>query len=147
MHLGELISSLFSNLQSLCRSNIIFKNASFQQIIGLLSIGYEGTEMSNLSLRLGIDNSTATRLIIGLEKKNWVTRKKSQSDNRVVVVFLTEEGKSAQKEIEKQFDDLGEKIKSQIPIDENVSTFNSLSILNWTLMKIKMETENVVLCK
>ena len=103
--------------------------------------------MSNLSLRLGIDNSTATRLIIGLEKKNWVTRKKSQSDNRVVVVFLTEEGKSAQKEIEKQFDDLGEKIKSQMPIDESVSTFNSLAILNWTLMKIKMETDNVVLCK
>ena len=147
MHLGELISSLFSNLQSLCRSNIILENASFQQIIGLLSIGCEGTEMSNLSLRLGIDNSTATRLIIGLEKKNWVIRKKSQSDNRVVVVFLTEEGKSAQKEIEKQFDDLGEKIKSQMPIDESVSTFNSLAILNWTLMKIKMETDNVVLCK
>ena len=88
MHLGELISSLLSNLQSLCRSNIILENASFQQIIGLLSIGFEGTEMSNLSLRLGIDNSTATRLIIGLEKKNWVIRKKSQSDNRVVVVFL-----------------------------------------------------------
>ena len=147
MHLGELISSLFSNLQSLCRSNIILENASFQQIIGLLSIGYEGTEMSNLSLRLGIDNSTTTRLIIGLEKKDWVIRKKSQSDNRVVVVFLTEEGKFAQKEIEKQFDDLGEKIKSQMPIDENVSTFNSLAILNWTLMKIKMETDNVVLCK
>tara|TARA_B100000676_G_C17551548_1_gene567674 strand:- start:57 stop:500 length:444 start_codon:yes stop_codon:yes gene_type:complete len=147
MHLGELISSLLSNLQSLCRSNIILENASFQQIIGLLSIGFEGTEMSNLSLRLGIDNSTATRLIIGLEKKNWVIRKKSQSDNRVVVVFLTEEGKSAQKEIEKQFDDLGEKIKSQMPIDESVSTFNSLAILNWTLMKIKMETDNVVLCK
>ena len=147
MHLGELISSLLSNLQSLCRSNIILENASFQQIIGLLSIGFEGTEMSNLSIRLGIDNSTATRLIIGLEKKNWVIRKKSQSDNRVVVVFLTEEGKSAQKEIEKQFDDLGEKIKSQMPIDESVSTFNSLAILNWTLMKIKMETDNVVLCK
>ena len=147
MHLGELISSLLSNLQSLCRSNIILENASFQQIIGLLSIGYEGTEMSNLSLRLGIDNSTTTRLIIGLEKKDWVIRKKSQSDNRVVVVFLTEEGKFAQKEIEKQFDDLGEKIKSQMPIDENVSTFNSLAILNWTLMKIKMETDNVVLCK
>ena len=147
MHLGELISSLFSNLQSLCRNNIILENASFQQIIGLLSIGYEGTEMSNLSLRLGVDNSTTTRLIIGLEKKDWVIRKKSQSDNRVVVVFLTEEGKSAQKEIEKQFDDLGEKIKSQMPIDESVSTFNSLAILNWTLMKIKMETDNVVLCK
>ena len=47
--------------------------------------------MSNLSLRLGIDNSTTTRLIIGLEKKDWVIRKKNQSDHRVVVVFLTEE--------------------------------------------------------
>ena len=147
MHMGELISSLFSNLQSLCRSNIILENASFQQIIGLLSIGYEGIEMSNLSLRLGIDNSTATRLIIGLEKKDWVIRKKSQSDNRVVVVFLTEEGKSAQKEIEEQFDYLGEEIKSLMPTNESVSTFNSITILNWTLMKIKMETDNVVLCK
>ena len=147
MHLGELISSLFSNLQSLCRSNIIFENASFQQIIGLLSIGYEGTEMSNLSLRLGIDNSTTTRLIIGLEKKGWVIRKKNQSDHRVVLAFLTAEGKSVQKEIEKQFDDLGEEIKSKMPIDESVSTFNSLNILNWTLMKMKMETDNIVLCK
>ena len=147
MHLGELIGSLFSNLQSLCRSNIILENASFQQTIGLLSIGYEGTEMSNLSLKLGIDNSTTTRLIIGLEKKDWVIRKKSQSDNRVVVVFLTEEGKSAQKEIEEQFDYLGEEIKSQMPTNESVSTFNSITILNWTLMKIKMETDNVVLCK
>ena len=147
MHLGELISSLFSNLQSLCRSNIIFENASFQQIIGLLSIGYEGTEMSNLSLRLGIDNSTTTRLIIGLEKKGWVIRKKNQSDHRVVLAFLTAEGKSVQKEIEKQFDDLGEEIKSQMPIDESVSIFNSLTILNWTLMKMKMETDNIVLCK
>ena len=147
MHLGELISSLLSNLQSLCRSNIILENASFQQIIGLLSIEYEGTEMSNLSLRLGVDNSTTTRLIIGLEKKDWVIRKRSQSDNRVVVVFLTKEGRSIQKEIEKQFDDLGEEIKSKMPIDESVSTFNSLNILNWTLMKMKMETDNVVLCK
>ena len=147
MNLGELISSLLSNLQSLCRSNIILENASFQQIIGLLSIGYEGIEMSNLSLRLGIDNSTTTRLIIGLEKKGWVIRKKNQSDHRVVLAFLTAEGKSVQKEIEKQFDDLGEEIKSQMPIDESVSIFNSLTILNWTLMKMKMETDNIVLCK
>ena len=147
MHLGELISSFLSNLQSLCRSNIILENASFQQIIGLISIGYEGIEMSNLSLRLGVDNSTTTRLIIGLEKKDWVIRKRSQSDSRVVVVFLTEEGRSIQKEIEKQFDDLGDEIKSNMPIDESVSIFNSLNILNWTLMKMKMETDNVVLCK
>tara|TARA_Y100001970_G_scaffold293370_1_gene439762 strand:+ start:2510 stop:2953 length:444 start_codon:yes stop_codon:yes gene_type:complete len=147
MHLGELISSLLSNLQSLCRSNIILENASFQQIIGLLSIEYEGTEMSNLSLKLGVDNSTTTRLIIGLEKKDWVIRRRSQSDSRVVVVFLTKEGRSVQKEIEKQFDDLGEEIKSKMPIDESISTFNSLNILNWTLMKMKMETDNIVLCK
>ena len=147
MHLGELIISLLCNLQSLCRTNIILENASFQQIIGLLSIEYEGTEMSNLSLRLGVDNSTTTRLIIGLEKKDWVIRRRSQSDNRVVVVSLTKEGRSVQKEIEKQFDDLGEEIKSKMPVDESVSTFNSLNILNWTLMKMKMETDNIVLCK
>ena len=119
MHLGELISSFLNNLQSLCRSSIFLKNTSFQQIIGIISLDYEGMEMSSFSLKLGIDNSTATRLVLGLEKKGWVARKKNKSDNRVVVVYLTDNGKAVQKELENQFDKFGEEIKNQIPIEQS----------------------------
>jgi len=147
MHLGELISSFLNNLQSLCRSSIFLKNTSFQQITGIISLDYEGMEMSSLSLKLGIDNSTATRLVLGLEKKGWVQRKKNKSDNRVVIVYLTDSGKAVQKELENQFDKFGEEIKSQIPIEESDLIFNSLNTLNWVLTKVKMETDNVVPCK
>ena len=147
MHLGELISSFLNNLQSLCRSSIFLKNTSFQQIIGIISLDYEGMEMSSFSLKLGIDNSTATRLVLGLEKKGWVARKKNKSDNRVVVVYLTDNGKAVQKELENQFDKFGEEIKNQIPIEQSDSIFNSLNTLNWVLTKVKMETDNVVPCK
>ena len=147
MHLGELISSFLNNLQSLCRSSIFLKNTSFQQITGIVSLDYEGMEMSSLSLKLGIDNSTATRLVLGLEKKGWVARKKNKSDNRIVVVYLTDSGKAVQKELENQFDKFGEEIKNQIPTEESDSIFNSLNTLNWVLTKVKMETDNVVPCK
>ena len=147
MQLGELISSFLNNLQSLCRSSIFLKNTSFQQIIGIISLDYEGMEMSSFSLKLGIDNSTATRLVLGLEKKGWVARKKNKSDNRVVVVYLTDNGKAVQKELENQFDKFGEEIKNQIPIEQSDSIFNSLNTLNWVLTKVKMETDNVVPCK
>tara|TARA_B100000073_G_scaffold55626_1_gene41168 strand:+ start:327 stop:770 length:444 start_codon:yes stop_codon:yes gene_type:complete len=147
MQLGELISSLLNNLQSLCRSSIFLKNTSFQQITGIISLDYEGMEMSSFSLKLGIDNSTATRLVLGLEKKGWVARKKNKSDNRVVVVYLTGRGKAVQKELENQFDKFGEEIKNQIPIEQSDSIFNSLNTLNWVLTKVKMETDNVVPCK
>ena len=147
MQLGELISSFLNNLQSLCRSSIFLKNTSFQQITGIISLDYEGMEMSSFSLKLGIDNSTATRLVLGLEKKGWVARKKNKSDNRVVVVYLTGRGKAVQKELENQFDKFGEEIKNQIPIEQSDSIFNSLNTLNWVLTKVKMETDNVVPCK
>ena len=135
MHLGELISSLLSNLQSLCRSNIILKNASFQQIMGILSIGYEGVEMSNLSLRLCIDNSTATRLITGLEKKDWVGREKSKRDKRAIKVFLKTKGLVIQQDIEKKIESIGEKIKMEIDDEKRESILEHLYTFQWGLRK------------
>ena len=42
-------------------------------MIAIIVIPVEGIEMSGISGKLGIDNSTATRLIDGLVLKNWVS--------------------------------------------------------------------------
>ena len=69
MNYGELLSSFLVDLQSLYRKNISIEGASFPQILALSIIPDDGIEMSALSKKIGIDNSTSTRLIIGLEKK------------------------------------------------------------------------------
>ena len=47
-------------------------------MLALIVIPVEGIEMSGISDKLGIDNSTATRLIDRLILKNWVFRKKKK---------------------------------------------------------------------
>ena len=68
MNYGELLSILLIDLQSIFRKNVVVKGASFQQLIALSIIPNDGIEMSLLARKIGIDNSTATRLVIGLEK-------------------------------------------------------------------------------
>ena len=84
MQYGELISNLFFNLKALYQKNLKLSNASFQQLLVISLIENDGVEMSVFSNKLGIDNSTSTRIIDGLEKKNWVKRKKSEYDNRII---------------------------------------------------------------
>ncbi len=73
MNYGELISSFLVDLQSVYRSNINIEGASFPQVLAISIIPDDGIEMSALSKKIGIDNSTATRLVMGLEKKDGST--------------------------------------------------------------------------
>ncbi|MBT6866739.1 MAG: hypothetical protein HOA19_05265, partial [Candidatus Marinimicrobia bacterium] len=63
MNYGELLSSFLVDLQSLYRQNISISGASFPQIIAISIMPDDGIEMSVLSKKVGIDNSTATRLV------------------------------------------------------------------------------------
>jgi len=136
MHYGELISSFLIDLQRLFRLNISIKDLTYNQTLAIISIPDDGIEMSELAWTLGLDNSTVTRLVIRLEKKNWADRKQSQRDQRAVQVFLTDKGASIQHDIEKEIDNIGEKIKSEIEKDQNESLLQSLSSFQWTLRKV-----------
>jgi len=50
---------------------------------------------SSLAMMLGIDPSTASRNLAGLERKGFITRKKGQDDGRQTDVRLTPRGKRA----------------------------------------------------
>ena len=92
--------------------------------------------MSELAWTLGLDNSTVTRLVIRLEKKNWVERKQSLRDQRAIKVFLTNKGDIIQHDIEKEIDNIGEKIKTEVEKDQNEALLQSLSSFQWTLRKV-----------
>ena len=136
MNSGELISSLLIDLQRLFKNEVTFKDISYSQILALISISDRGVEMSTLSWDLALDNSTVTRLVNRLEKKNLVYRKKSIKDKRLIKVYLTKEGESIQNRIEEKIDFLGSKIESQFSYDKKIDILNNLSSFQWTIKKM-----------
>ena len=99
MNSGELISSLLIDLQRLFKNEVTFKDISYSQILALISISDGGVEMSTLSWDLALDNSTVTRLVNRLEKKNLVVRVPDQLDHRIKRVVLSNKGKKLFSEV------------------------------------------------
>ena len=136
MQFGELLSSLLINLQALIKREVSLGRASFPKIIALSIIPPDGLEMSALAKRMGIDNSTATRLVIGMEIAGWVDRKSYSSDKRVTQVFLTKKGYSLQSDLEEQFALIGNVVEKSLNPSDKVNISDSLSSLNWVLLKL-----------
>ena len=136
MQLGELLSSLLVNLQALIKREVNLGRSSFPKIIALSIIPHDGLEMSVLAKRIGIDNSTATRLVIGMEEAGWVNRESHSNDKRVTQVFLTKRGYSLQSELEEQFALIGKVVEESLNPSDKVNISDSLSSLNWALLKL-----------
>ena len=136
MQLGELLNSLFVNLQALIKREVNLGRASFPKIIALSIIPPDGLEMSALAKKVGIDNSTATRLVIGMEKAGWVNRESSLYDKRVNQVYLTKKGYFLQSNLEEQFELIGKTVEGSLNPTDKVDISDTLSSLNWVLLKL-----------
>jgi len=135
MRYGEFISSFLIDLQRLFRSDILIKDMTYSQILAIISIPNDGIEMSELARKLGLDNSTITRLMVRLENKGWVGRKQSRRDKRAIKVFLKTTGLVLQKDIEKKIESIGEKIKIEIDDEKRESILENLYAFQWGLRK------------
>ena len=135
MHYGEFIASFLIDLQRLFRSDISIKDMTYSQCLAIVSIPHDGIEMSELARKLGLDNSTITRLIIRLEKKDWVKRAKSRTDKRAIKIFLKTRGLKSQRHIEKKIQVIGEKIKIEIDDEKRESVLENLYTFQWGLRK------------
>ena len=140
MSYGEILSLFLIDLNSLFRKNIKIKDASFQQLIALSIIPPSGIEMTPLAKKIGIDNSTLTRLIIRLEKNGWVSRELSLHDKRVINVKLTNKGNKVQSDIDKQYEKIGDKVEQLISPLEREETLQHIQSLHWILLKMNLRT-------
>ena len=139
MNYGEILSLFMIDLNSLFRKNIKIKDASFQQLIALSIIPPSGIEMTPLAKKIGIDNSTLTRLIIRLEKNGWVIRELSRQDKRVINVKLTNTGNKVQNDLEKQYEKIGDKLEQLISPLERQETLQYIQSLHWILLKMNLK--------
>ena len=136
MNYGEVLSSFLIDLQRLFRVVICDKNVTYSQVLALVSIPDEGIEMSSLARILGIDNSTATRLVTRLEKKGLARRKQSDLDLRVSKVILTGKGQNIQSKLDKKIETLGQQIENEVDTNDRDEILQVLSSFHWTLSKI-----------
>jgi len=135
MNYGEFISSFLIDLQRLFRLDISIKDITYSQVLAIISIPSDGVEMSELARKLGLDNSTITRLMIRLEDKGWVGRKQSKRDKRAIKVFLRTKGLILQQDIEKKIESIGEKVKAEIDDEKRESILEHLFTFQWGLRK------------
>lgn len=135
MNYSEFLFQLFCNLKALYQKNLKLPNISFQQILAIVNIDEDGIEMSSLSKTLGIDNSTGTRLIDGLETKGLVRRVRDKIDNRIVKIFLTNNGKKMYNIIEFELEKIGYEIENHINLKTKEELVELGTSLNWAIIK------------
>ena len=142
MNVAELLPTLFINLMSLFRKTTKSSQLTFPQTIALYIIPDQGIEMSVLSKKIGVDLSTLSRLVKGLEKRGFIKRKTLEKDKRIIKVLLKEEGILIREKLDKKFDLIGAFIEKKLN-DKNNNIKEALTKVNWEISKIILNNEYV----
>ena len=141
MEFGELLKVFLLDLQSLFRNRISAGTITLPQVLLLSSIPDDGIDMTTLAKRLGVDNSTATRLIDKIILNGWAIRQKSDIDRRMTLIFLTEKGEALQDDIESRIDALGEELDFAIPLEDRDEHKEVLSSFHWQVSKLLLKDQ------
>ena len=139
MKYAELLTNLLIDLQSIFRQNNKNMSLSFSQIIVISSIPEVGIDMTGLSQKLGVDNSTTTRLINVLLKNSLVVKSLSEKDRRSNILTLSDKGKKVRVEIENNIENASYKVFCNMDIKNKILIKDLLSSLHWSILKYKLE--------
>ena len=138
MNYNELISSFLIDLQSYFRKNVSYPGATSQQILSIVVIPNDGIEMAQLAKKIGIKNSTLTRLVDGLIKKNWAMKKPIKKDLRVIKVFLSKRGIKVQNNLNFQISKAGSELEKSLGKDISQNVIEKVSLLHWEIVKSQL---------
>ena len=141
MKYAELLTNLLIDLQSIFRENNKNLSLSFSQIIVISSIPEVGIDMTGLSQKLGVDNSTTTRLINVLLKNSLVVKSLSEKDRRSNILTLSDKGKKVRVEIENNIENASYKVFCNMDIKNKILIKDLLSSLHWSILKYKLEKQ------
>ena len=143
MNLNESISSLFINLQSLYRKNVKIENLTFPQTLIMYVLPEKGEQLSKLSFKIGVDISTMSRAIKGLEKKGLLRREYLKTDKRVISVIPQPKGKKIIAEINNKFDQINNLIENYVNENELYKIEQDLHELNWIILGMLVKQFNL----
>ena len=138
MEFPELFTQLLIDLQSVFRKNNKDLPISLSQAVLLLSIPRDGIIMSELAIRVGVDNSTLTRLIQTMDENSLIQKKRNKNDRRSTLIYLSKIGEKNVKLIEANIDQFTRKILQNIPNIDQVRLKNDLNSVHWAITRFKL---------
>ena len=131
--LTENIHLLVNHTNILIRKICTSNNISLSQYFTINNIDSDGTSMSELSFRLGLDNSTMTRNINILLKRSLVTKNPSTSDKREQLISLSKQGNALVSKLDDEFNTHFNHIVSDIDISIKEKFIDFIQQLNWKI--------------
>jgi DNA-binding MarR family transcriptional regulator len=141
MEFGELLKLFLLDLQRLFRSKIVDSELTLSQILLISCIPNESIDMTSLAQQIGVDNSTLTRLVDILIRRDWVFKTKNTIDKRITLLGLTQKGEEIQNKIEDRIDYYGDMVYESIAVEDRDEVKEILSSFHWTLSKMLMKHE------
>ena len=135
MEFGELLKQFLIDLQSLFRTQFKKLDLTLSQIILISSIPIDGIDMTTHSIKIGVDNSTLTRLIDILMKKGIVQKNRSSQDKRSYIISVTKKGELLQSKIEDEIDSFVSKLFRNTRLEDQEELKKSLSSFHWIVSK------------
>ena len=139
MNIPELLTNLTTHYNAIFRQYSSRLSLTAPQAFHLLSIPVDGISMSGLANKLGLDTSTLTRNIQKLEKLDLVRRKQDRNDKRILVVYLTDNGRDKVEKIEESLLDLNFSMMKYIDLDDQENIPEMLEKLVWAMDCIREE--------
>ena len=138
MEFGELLKQFLIDLQSVFRTQLKKLDLTLSQIILISSIPIGGIDMTTLSIKIGVDNSTLTRLIDILIKNGIVQKEKSPKDKRSFIVTVTKQGEFLQSNIEGEIESFVAKLFHKTSLEDQEVLKKNLSSFHWIVSKYNL---------
>ena len=135
MRVIEVIRDLACQLQALIRQIAGEMGLTTTQAQVLFTLPADGMSMSALAERLGLDNSTISRIIQHMEKQHWVTRNSSLRDRRVIKVSLTPTGKQVHYRLNEILETELRPLIESLEMDRQESLEQHLEELSWSILR------------
>lgn len=116
---GEEVENVLKTVKKLMRSfkKIQYKKFGYTNLqIESMILLLEDTKlnMNDVSEKMGLNRSTATKIMDTLLKQGYILREKDKNDGRVLYVFLTENGKQLAMEFSAQMKEYYRRVISEL---------------------------------
>jgi DNA-binding MarR family transcriptional regulator len=128
--ISQLVQHLVRVMQMFERDQITphhFTTSQAHVLIRLLES--PGLTMNDLSDKLNAKTSTMTRIVNNLVRDGFIARERDASDRRIVVVSLTDKGRTAAQELKADIDAYYREIVSHLPEGQVEEVLRSVDLL------------------
>lgn len=125
----EDVIAFYRMFASFEREEICCGTVSPAQCVLLQTLTEGEWDVSSLAFQARVTKSAMTRLIDGLETRDWVEREKAEDDGRRVLVKLTSDGKQEAKRLRDLTEQSINTILETIPRAERPQVIRSIHLL------------------